>query len=67
MITATRGLLAGAVVAALLTGCAAPNPYANQQQNGGYNNTEKGAGFGALAGRCSAPLYPAIMTAVAAR
>jgi len=50
MITSKR-LLAGAVMAALLAGCAAPNPYANQpQQQQGSNNTAKGAGIGAIAG-----------------
>lgn len=46
----SRNLLAGAVVTALMAGCATQNPYANQQQQGGNNNTAKGAGIGAIAG-----------------
>jgi len=51
MIAISRALLAGAITTALLAGCAAPNPYANQQQSqAGSNNTAKGAGIGAIAG-----------------
>lgn len=46
----SRKLLTGAMVVALLGGCATPNPYANQQQQAGNNNTATGAGIGAIAG-----------------
>lgn len=43
-------LLIGAILLAVLAGCASPNPYDNQGDVGGGNRTAKYGGLGALAG-----------------